>query len=360
YVVTDGSDSDPGSKNDGIIENIILEKQEDGEWYFHIKYQNKYGWGQVAHKKFLVDVTPPEDFILGVDNGGDDTNPTPKLKFSTKDKTSGISHYFVKIGEETIKVSPEEASEGYYRLSVLTPAEYFVNLAAVDMAGNTASSSVNFIVDPLKAPIITDIPKILNKKEELVIRGTSFYSRVTVKINISKAGEDPIEAIVTTDDEGNWSYFHKEKLEKGNYEVWAKIVDKRGAQSLDSTRHLVAVVSSSIICAYGWWIVILLLLIIVFLVLYIIYQRSRFKEEKTRIRKENDEVKNKLSRIFAALREEVDELIELADKKPGYSEPERKIKERLRESLDISEEFIAKEVADVDKEIKLKEKGGEK
>ena len=68
------------------------------------------------------------------------------------------------------------------------------------------------------------------------------------------------------------------------------------------------------------------------------------------------EVKNKLGKIFAALREEVDELIELADKKPGLSEPERRIKEKLRESLDISEEFISKEVDDVEKEIKMKKK----
>jgi len=160
-------------------------------------------------------------------------------------------------------------------------------------------------------------------------------------------------------EDGKW-YFHKERLEKGNYEVWAKIIDKRGAQSLDSTRHLITVVSPSIICLYGWWIMVLFLLIIVILVLYILYQRNSFNEEKNRIKKENDEVKSKLSKIFAALREEVDELIELADKKPGYSEPERKIKERLQESLDISEEFIAKEVADVDKEIKLKDKGSEK
>lgn len=52
----------------------------------------------------------------------------------------------------------------------------------------------------------------------------------------------------------------------------------------------------------------------------------------------------------------MDELIKLADKRPGLSETERRIKEKLQESLDISEEFISKEVEDMEKEIKLKKK----
>ena len=75
-----------------------------------------------------------------------------------------------------------------------------------------------------------------------------------------------------------------------------------------------------------------------------------------RIKRETEEVKNKLSKIFAALRDEVDELIQLADKKPGLSESERRVKEKLQESLDISEEFIAKEVDDIEKEIKISKK----
>ena len=64
----------------------------------------------------------------------------------------------------------------------------------------------------------------------------------------------------------------------------------------------------------------------------------------------------KMGKIFYALREEVDELMELADKKAGLSESERRVKEKLQESLDISEEFIGKEIDDVEKEILLPKK----
>ena len=86
------------------------------------------------------------------------------------------------------------------------------------------------------------------------------------------------------------------------------------------------------------------------------YQRKEFNEEKTRIMRETAEVKTKLSKIFAALREELEELVQMADKKSGFSEAERRVKEKLEESLDISEEFISKEVTDVEKEIKLPKK----
>jgi len=356
YVITEEATTDPSLYPESIIETKKFEKQEDGIWYFHIKYQNRYGWGQAAHRKFQVDATPPESFIVIVDNEGDPTNPTPKLGFKTEDKTSGLSHYQIIIGEEIKAVSLEEVAGGYYQLSLLKPGDYSVTVVAVDKAQNSASSSANFVVDPLKVPIIASIPKIIDKKDDLIIQGTSFYPQVNVKIYIGKNNKEAEEFSVKTDDEGNWMYFYQGSLTKGNYEIWAKIIDSRGAESLPSTKHLLTVISPSIVELYGWLIIIILLIIILFLILYIIYQHKRFNEEKVRIKSETEEVKDKLRKIFSALREEVDELIELADKKPGLSETERRVKEKLQESLDISEEFISKEVEDVEKEIKLKKK----
>jgi hypothetical protein len=347
---------DPGLSGEGVTETKRFEDVEDGEWYFNIKYKNKVGWGEVAHRKFLVDVTPPEEFTISLDNGGDPTNPTPRLRFQTTDATSGIDHYVVTRGFEAKNIKPEEVATGYYKMPALAPGEYRVTIAAIDKADNSASSSISFIVDPLKAPIISDIPKVISRKGQLIIRGTSFYPRVTVKIYLAKGenDKDKQEFSVTTDDQGNWSYFHTGKLEKGTYQVWTKIIDNRGAQSLDSTKHILTVTSPSIVCAYGLWIIIGLVLAVIILILYILYQHKEFKEEKSRIKAETIEMKTRLRKIFAALREETDELLELADKRPGLSESERKVKEKLQESLDIAEEFISKEVEDVEKEINLK------
>jgi hypothetical protein len=353
FMVTDSPESNPGVSSDGVIDMKQYSDVEDGIWYFHVKYQNNSGWGKVAHKKFLVDVTPPKAFMVSVDTEGDATNPTPKIRFKTTDVTSGIDHYNIKIGNMSRDVNPAEVEKGYYEAEVLLPGEYEVEVLAIDKANNSATSSVHFIVDPLKAPIITSIPRILNKKDDLVIQGESFYKNITVKIYIAADGKEAKEFEVKTDDAGNWSFFHKRNLEEGVYEVWAKMIDDRGAQSLDSGTNILTVIAPSIVEAYGLFIILFMLMIIILLSLFIIYQRTSFINEKMRIRRETDEVRRKLSKIFAALREEVDELVELADKKPGLSESERRVKEKLQESLDISEEFISKEVEDIEKEIKL-------
>ncbi len=353
--------ADPGNKSIGVTETKKFEEVADGEQYFNIKYQNKYGWGQTAHKKFMVDVTPPIPFDITIDNGGDPTNPVPKLKFRTDDVTSGIDYFDITVGDQKIKAAPTDIiKQGYYQPDPLAPAKYDVSIVAVDRAQNTSSSTLTFVIMPLKAPIITSIPKIIDKNSELVIQGTSFYSQVTLKLYMTKDGKDTAEYAMKTDDDGNWSYIPKDKPDKGNYEVWAKIIDDRGAQSLDSTRYIMTIVSPAIIATYGWWIILVLLAIIAVLIWYIIYQRKSFAEERARIMGETLEVKDKLRKIFSALREEMDELIEMADKRPGFSETERRVKEKIQESLDISEEFIGKEVEDIEKEIKISKKDTER
>lgn len=360
YSISSSSTANPGDESGGIVETAKFDKLHDGIQYFNIKYQNRYGWGQIAHRKLMIDSTPPQTFSIALDNGGDGTNPTPKLRFATTDLTSGINHYVIQTDIEKNQVSQEEVSKGYYLTKTLAPGEHLTTIIAIDNAGNSASTSIKYVVDPLKAPIISDIPKIAYKNEEIIIRGTSFYKQVTIKILVDN-GKDAIEYTTKTDDNGNWAYFQAKGIEtKGNYEVYARVIDDRGAQSLDSSHALLTVASRSIIETYGLLIIMILILVIIALIIYIYYREKSFILEKTRIKSENDEVKAKLSKIFAALREEVDELIELADKKPGLSESERRVKEKLQESLDISEEFIAKEVEDVDKEIKLRKYKGER
>lgn len=356
FSITDGAKDDPGPTSDGIIESEKFTAQKDGVQYFHIKYQNQYGWGKIAHRKLMIDATAPEAFEVSIDNQGDETNPSPRLVFATKDLASGLDHYTITLGDDKTDVNMNEVSAGYYKTNVLAPGEYKANVIAFDKAGNTASTSVSFVVEPLKKPIITSIPETISKKDALTIQGTSFYPNVYVKVFLGRKGEDTISEQVETDEAGDWALVYNGDLNKGVYDVWAIVVDKRGAQSLDSSKKILTVVSLNIICAYGAWIMLILIILLLLAVAYVVYQRKMFIEEKRRIKRETEELKMKMSKIFYALREEVDELIQLADKKAGLSESERRVKEKLQESLDISEEFINKEVDDVEKEIILPKK----
>jgi hypothetical protein len=356
HAVTKNPTDDPGKENKGIIETEKYENLEDGVQYFHLKYQNQYGWSQIAHKKIMIDATPPQDFEVKLDNSGDNTNPVPHLVFFTTDKTSGLDHYEVSVGDKRAKLTLDDMKSGFYQTEILAPGDYLASVAAYDKAGNAASTTLSFSVEPLRAPIITSMPETISKNEDLIIQGTSFYSNVKIKVYISQSGKETIEGEAETDEAGNWSFLYKEGLGKGNYEVWAQVIDKRGAMSLGSSKRVLTVVSPSIVCEYGLWIILVLILIIISLITYIIYERRKFSEERRRIKREAEELKVKMGKIFYALREEVDELMELADKKAGLSESERRVKEKLQESLDISEEFIGKEIEDVEKEIALPKK----
>ena len=352
--ISEDSESDPGPIADGIIETKKFENIEDGQWYVHVKYQNNAGWGKVDHKKFLVDTTPPVLNGLRIDNGGDNNNPSPNLVFNASDETSGIDYYELVKGDEVQKLDLAMISNGTYKLDRLDPGEHNIQLLTYDKAQNIASSSVNFFIEPLKSPIISDIPNIIKTNEELVIRGKSFYPSVNVNISIGKSEKDVKVYTTRTDEEGNWSYFHKEKLEKGNYEIQAWIVDDRGARSFKTSTHILVVIAPGIIEAYGLFIFLILLLIITGLLTYIWFIKHKFGEERIRIARETEEAKLKLGEIFTALREEVEELMELADKKTGLSESEKRVKDKLQDALDISEEFIGKEIEDVNKEIHLR------
>ncbi|MDA3840416.1 MAG: cohesin domain-containing protein [Patescibacteria group bacterium] len=354
--ITDEAESDPGPIPDGIIETKKFDDVEDGEWYIHVKYQNKAGWGMVAHKKFLVDTKSPILNGVRVDNDGDDNNPSPELVFNASDETSGIAYYELVKGDEVKTLETGMISNGRYKMDRVDPGEHNIQLIIYDNAQNIASSSIDFFVEPLKSPIISDIPNIIKTNEELVIRGKSFYPSVNINISIGTSDKDIKVFTTRTDEEGNWSYFHKEKLEKGNYEIQAWIVDDRGAQSFKTSKHILVVIAPSIIESYGLVIILILLLIILGLITYIWFIKHKFGEERIRIARETDEAKLKLGEIFTALREEVEELMELADKKTGLSESEKRVKDKLQDALDISEEFIGKEIEDVNKEIYLKRK----
>jgi hypothetical protein len=355
FLLDTSSSSDPGNKSDGIVELKKFELVPDGKNYFHIKFQNKNGWGPTTHFSTLVDVTPPDDVIISIDNGDDKTNPTPKLIFETADATSGLSKYRFILDGEMKDMPVEEYEKTPYTFPVLRPGLHRISVAATDRAGNTASSTREFVVEALKAPVITEMPGIIDRGDDLPIQGTSFYPDSVIKIYIAKESDkDGKEAKIVetkTDPDGNWTYFQRNELDRGVYRVWAKVIDHRGAESYESMKKTLSIQAKSIVCSHGWWIVFALTMIILLLIGAIMYLRHTNRAQRDRAIRESRELERRLNEIFSALKEEVNELMEVADKKPGFSDSEKRVKDKINEALDISQEFLSKEVKDVEKEI---------
>lgn len=78
-------------------------------------------------------------------------------------------------------------------------------------------------------------------------------------------------------------------------------------------------------------------------------ERSSFHSEKFATKREADEVRDRISSVFAALREEIDEQSNRLFQKPNPSAEDREVLRRIHEAMDLSEEILAKEAEDVRK-----------
>jgi len=334
-----------------------LEDLEDGVWYFHIRFENQYGWGGITHRKVLIDTEPPETFELEVDNEGDPTNPTPILHFDTTDSLSGVEYYEVKIGEgDTMPITTAALKINPYKMPPQAPGKRSVIVKAVDKAGNSTPATTNVVITPIETPVITDIPQTVRPGDILIIKGTSLYPDAVVTVFVKKEGEEVETRDVVTDKEGNWFFTYDKSLKKGTYQVWAEITDNRGAKSNPTEKFTIAA-TLPIILKFGeitieyLTIIITLVTLLVFLISIVFFALRQLFFWRKRVKKETKEVEESVRGAFKALREEVQKQIEYLDKKAGLTKAEKETHDKLQKALNIFEELIGKEIEDVEKEL---------
>ncbi len=335
-----------------------LEDLSDGTWYFHARFKNNYGWGEITHRKVLIDTEPPESFKVIFDNEDDSTNPTPIFNFITTDALSGIEYYEVLIKQEdrTITTTTQQnIKDNPYQSLPLPPGKHEVVVKAFDKAENFSSASTEFEILPIEGPEITEIPISIRMGDPLVIEGKA-PSGLQVAVYIQKEDGEPVVEKIKSDKEGRFKLTYDKTLAKGDYLVWARTEDERGALSLPTEKYAVEVGLPPFL-KIGKMAIDYLTIMITFIILIvgvgviIFYSWYRISVWRKRVRGETKEVSESVATAFKALREEVEEQIEFLDGKPGLNKDERKVRDKLKEALDISEKFIGKEIKDVEKEL---------
>jgi hypothetical protein len=348
YAVDQNPTNNPQFIAETLIDKVSFTDLEDGIWYFHINFKNQYGWGPLTHRKVLIDTTLPLPFEIEVQRE-DPTDPQPVLLFETIDELSGIEYYEVKIGEgEPFRLSSS------YKLPPQAPGKHQILVKAFDKAGNYTSASTEIEILPIETPIITKYPKRINIGEKAILGGKSL-PELTILVSIKEKGEEPGIGETKADGEGNWAFTSK-PLEKGDYQVWVQARDKRGALSLPSSKISFEVGLPPFLkfgkIAIDYLSIMTTLIILIVAALGVIfygwYQISLWRKK---LRRETKELAQAILNAFKALHEEVQEQIEYLDGKPGLTEDEKKVRDELKKALDISEEFIGKELRDVEKEL---------
>lgn len=270
-----------------------LENFVDGVWYLHVQFKNQYGWGKVAHFRFNIDTKPPEPFTITVYNCGEPSSPSPLLYFKTTDIPSGVDYYRIKIDEVQPASAAPEALLASQSIKVL-PAEMVNDLFQL----------------PPQAP---------GKHKVAVEAVDGAGNMVTASIEVA--------------------------IEEGKQIKCAGAVTVKPCPPL----CLLKIFGRAINCYLA--IMIILVLIILALLLLIFYQWRWGVNGKKRLKREFKELADSFRKAFRVLREKLEDHVERLDGKSGLTKSEKEVKDKMNEALNTSEDFINKEIKDVEKEL---------
>ena len=328
-----------------------LEDLADGTWFFNVQLRNSAGWGGVSHYKLQIDTQPPKPFKIEVTGGNETTNPQPTLVFGTTDDISGIDHYEVIIDQE----SPIITEKSEYKILLSALGKHTAIVKAIDKAGNETLALTAIEILAIEAPVISDYPRELLPGSILSIKGTA-VSEATVRVYIQKDKEEVKIGETKSDKEGKWVFIEVEPVEKGVYQIWAETIDAAGAKS-GLSKKMGVVVSPPVFIRIGklaidyLTTIVTLLILIIAILLGVFWIWLMIIEKKRKVNKEISEAEKALHKAFQALKNETEVQVAKLDGKPGLSERERKICGALKDALRISEEYVGKEIKDIEKEM---------
>ena len=216
-----------------IYSPAVSEKEvadlEDGVWYFHAQLYNKNGWGETTHFRFQVDTEKPTRFNISSSDSVSDLSPRKKFIFDAQDKPSGIDYYEVRVDNKEAEIWRDDGKHEY-EASVIDPGDHILVVKAVDFAGNYLVDSVQFTVDALNPPIISEYAKKLKVGEPLVIKGET-YPDSRVIVWLQNGANTPISRMVLSDGQGQFIFSPTEELKEGQYRFWAEAITKNEART---------------------------------------------------------------------------------------------------------------------------------
>lgn len=123
------------------VTSITIESDEwtEGSQYLAVQFKNEEKWGMYSERQILIDGTPPEPFSISVKKLEEAGNGV-LVSFMAVDRLSGIAYFEVDANGYQVRVSPAEASQGFF-LPLEDNTEVSLVVTAYDMAGNSEISS---------------------------------------------------------------------------------------------------------------------------------------------------------------------------------------------------------------------------
>jgi hypothetical protein len=352
-LYSDKETSTPSKVFDPPISNRSFTSDADGVMYMHVQFKNGNTWGSVAHYKFQIDTEGPDALTASFPDGVVTTNQTPSVLVVTSDKLSGIDYLTMSVdGGEKVKYPVDPSN--LYHLPKQVSGKHAVVIGAVDFAGNTSTVTLEYTIQAIAVPIITEYTKKVDYENQLVVSGTT-YPQTIIEVSLTDRNGDTVSETTTSNDTGVFHLTWSKKLETDVYEMKARVLDAKGAIS-DYTNTRAIVVEHVALVRLGIfvmnWLSLILIMIIAGVAVvgtfwYSIIQFSRFRRK---VHRTITEVESTLKTNVVALRRDTEEfhtLLVKAEKKRELTKEEQTILKKFKKRLEITEKEIDKKLEQI-------------
>lgn len=345
-VYSDKETSVPSKVYDPPVNNRSFTVDADGIMYMAVQFKNASGWGAISRYKFQIDSEAPGSLKATFPDGSVTTNQTPAVLILAEDVLSGLRLITMSIdsGQPVeFKIDPANL----YRLPKQNSGNHTVVINAVDNAGNISTVSLDYTIQTINPPVITEYSKKVDFDNKFKIVGAT-YPQSTVEVTLTDADGVVATAKVPSNEAGVFTLLWDKKLDSGVYEMRARVLDGRGSIS-EYTENRVIIVERMVFVRFGIfvmnWLSVILIIIIASLMVcgtlwYALVQFARFRR---RVRRNLSEVENTLHVNVKALRNDTEEFHDVlvkAERKRELTKEENAILKKFKKRLQITEKEI--------------------
>jgi hypothetical protein len=353
-IVSTDSDATPTRTYSTPVRSVQLPNLDEGKQYFIIQFGVNGAWGPVIRHPLWIDTTPPSLTELRELPRQDLSDPRTVLSIRAEDDLSGIDRYEIEIDGGEIEIW-NSGEDGTYRPTGLNPGEHVLTVRAFDVAGNSTSAEITFLVRSLDPPVLTDIPDYVLVGDPIVVRGITYPNSGVTVFSTHNDGATR-EYAVTSDSAGAFVATVQDHARAGKYTVWFRVKDQQGAESPLSIRRSVDVkqpyimLFNSFAVTYRAIIIPLIASVLLLgLVLWLGY--AYIRGYRRRVRRETNEAYEVVQEEFESLRDDLIRqigMLEKANQSRELTREEMRIFDDLSRKLDNIERRIADEVSDIE------------
>ncbi len=344
------------------ITNKTISQLEDGVWYFHAQYRNAAGWGPVTHRRLRIDSTPPSDLTIKPEDESTARLPIARLAFQAADNQNGSGLDRLEVFLDNDLSRPQvltlTSEETVFETPPLTDGAHTVLARVYDRAGNYLERSLDFMIDALDPPQLTDYPLELTTNDPLLVQGLS-EPRALITLWWKRANDSPNHREITSDDAGRFAFVVREDLPAGVYELWATARLPNGIESGPAAPITFRVLAPRWL-RWGTevtaWLAVFVPLfsLLVLLVLISVFAWWRIKRWRRRVKQETDEVETTVRQAFNLLREGLARRIDLLEQtktERRLTVAEQALLRQFKQELDLAEQMINREVVDIQRSV---------